>query len=441
MKSKIIYLLLASILILTSCGQKNESQSTNKDSNELEGEITFWHSFTQGPRKEYIEKKADAFMKKHPKVKIKIETFAWPEFHTKWTTGVQAGQVPDISTAMPNDVSLMIDADVLSDVDGVINDIGKDKFYKGPLEEGEHNGKHYSLPLYSHAQVMWYRKDLLKKVNEDVPKTWDDFERVTNKISEKGTYGVSVPMGTGDMMASRFLNFYVRSHGEKLVKDGKADLTNKVAIDGINYWIDRYHKNSPKGSINFKVLDQATLFYQGKTAFDFNSGFQISGVETNSKDLLDKISAAPIPKANASDKDKGIETTNVPIVVWKQSKHKDISRAFLKELYNEDDYVDFLLSTPGGMLPVLKGVSDKSKYKSNPTIKRFKPEIDMIEKQISEGTAIGMEDGPNVEASVLTTQSIIEEMFQEIVAKGVKTEDAAKKAEDKLNRQFEIMNR
>ena len=441
MKSKFLYLLLVSILILASCGQKDETETSNKNSNELEGEITFWHSFTQGPRKEYIEKKAEVFMKKHPKVKIKIETFAWPEFHTKWTTGVQAGQVPDISTAMPNDVSLMIDANVLSDVDGVINDIGKDKFYSGPLKEGEKNGKHYSIPLYSHAQVMWYRKDLLKKVNEEVPKTWDDFERVTDKISKEGTYGISVPMGTGDLMATRFLNFYVRSHGEKLIKNGKADLTNKRAIDGINYWVNRYHSSSPKGSINFKVLDQATLFYQGKTAFDFNSGFQISGVKANSPDLLKKISAAPIPTQKSSEKSEGIETTNVPLVQWKHSKHKDISRAFIQELYKEDDYVDFLLSTPGGMLPVMKGVSDNPKYKSNETIKAFKPEIDMIERQISHGTAIGMEDGPNVEASILTTQNIIEEMFQEIVTTDISTEDAAKKAEDKLNRQFQIMNR
>src|SRR5699024_11990065 len=83
------------------------------------------------------------------------------------------------------------------------------------------------------------------------------------------------------------------------------------------------------------------------------------------------------------------------------------------------------------MLPVLKGISDKPKYQENPNIKRFKPEIDMIEKQISQGTAIGMEDGPNIEASILTTQNIIEEMFQEIVTTDISTEDAAKKAEER----------
>ena len=35
---------------------------------ELEGEITFWHSFTQGPRLERIQAAADAFMAEHPKV-------------------------------------------------------------------------------------------------------------------------------------------------------------------------------------------------------------------------------------------------------------------------------------------------------------------------------------------------------------------------------------
>ena len=40
------------------------------------GEITFWHSFTQGPRLETIQKAADKFMAENPGVKINIETFS-----------------------------------------------------------------------------------------------------------------------------------------------------------------------------------------------------------------------------------------------------------------------------------------------------------------------------------------------------------------------------
>ena len=49
----------------------SESTSTDaqntEESKDLEGEITFWHSFTQGPRMEKIQAAADAFMAEHHK--------------------------------------------------------------------------------------------------------------------------------------------------------------------------------------------------------------------------------------------------------------------------------------------------------------------------------------------------------------------------------------
>ena len=414
MKKKIILLLISVLFLIISCGGSKQSNETG----ELEGEIVFWHSFTQGPRNEFMKQAAEEFMKKHPKVKIKIETFAWPEFYTKWTTGLQAGQVPDVSTALPNHVVELLQADALVPIDDVIDHIGKDRFYTAPLTEGEMNGKHYSIPLYSHAQVMWYRKDLLQAAGLEVPKTWAELFEAAKKLNNPPqVYGLSVPMGLGDMMATRFLNFYVRSAGETLItKDGKANLTSKAAIDGINYWVNMYKAVSPKGSVNFKVLDQATLYYQGKTAFDFNSGFQIGGVKQNSPDLLDKIAAAPMPKVNASDPEQGIETSNIPIIVWKNSKHPEIAKAFVESLYEKEKYIKFLHSVP--------------------IIKQFQDTITVINNAVDKGTAIGMEFGPKPEAGIITSQGVIEKMFQEIILKNVPVEEAAKKAEKELNDLF-----
>ena len=50
---------------------------------DLQGEIVFWHSFTQGPRLETLQKIADDFMAIHPGVKITMETFSWGDFYTK----------------------------------------------------------------------------------------------------------------------------------------------------------------------------------------------------------------------------------------------------------------------------------------------------------------------------------------------------------------------
>ena len=98
MKKKLA-LLLAGILTvgsLVGCGgdsgtKNGESKSSVNADGELKGDITFWHSFTQGPRLEVIQETADQFMKDNPEVNITIETFSWGDFYTKWTTGLASG--------------------------------------------------------------------------------------------------------------------------------------------------------------------------------------------------------------------------------------------------------------------------------------------------------------------------------------------------------------
>ncbi|WP_394920487.1 ABC transporter substrate-binding protein [uncultured Robinsoniella sp.] len=442
MKRKLAILLIGTMLvssILSGCGQgDNKSDSKTADvSGEMKGDITFWHSFTQGQRLDVIQATADQFMEENPGVKITIETFSWGDFYTKWTTGLASGNVPDMSTALPGHVVEMMDAEALVSVDDLIDEIGRDRFSESALSEGEKDGSCYSLPLYSHAQVMWYRKDLLKEAGLEVPKTWKEFAEAAKALTKNGVYGCSFPCGSNDLMGTRFLNFYVRSEGGSLLTDDlKADLTSDLAIDGINYWLDIYKNCSPKDSVNYAVLDQATLFYQGKTAFDFNSGFQIGGVETNSPDLSDQIDCAMLPKINADDPDYGAETSNIPMVVWQNSEHPEICKAFIKKLYDKDTYMKFLEATPVGMLPSITGISDTPEYQKNETVKKFSNAVDVITKTMDMGTAIGFEKGPSVEAGLLTSQGIIESMFQDIITNGTDVKKAAKTAEDKLNEVF-----
>lgn len=441
MKRKVLSTILSLALaatMLAGCGGKTADSGSKGTTGELDGEIVFWHSFTQGPRLEVIQKAADEFVKENPKVKIKIETFSWNDFYTKWTTGLASGNVPDMSTALPGQVAEMINYDALAPINDLINDIGKDKFSENALAEGTVDGKQYSIPLYSHAQVMWVRKDLLKANNLKVPETWDELYNVAKTLTKDGVYGCSFPTGTNDFQATNFLNFYVKSGGGSLLTDDlKANLTSSLAIDGINYWLKMYKDCSPKDSINYDVLQQATLYYQGKTAFDFNSGFQISGVSKNSPNLLNEVDCFPIPKINASDERKGITTANQPMVVWKKSKHPEICKAFMKTLYKEDTYIKFLHATPVGMLPAIKGISDTEAYKNNDTIRQFQHAEGVISDAVKIGTAIGFEHGPNVQAGIMTNQHVIEKMFQDIITNGTDVKVAAKAAEDKLNSLFE----
>lgn len=55
---------------------------------------------------------------------------------------------------------------------------------------------------------------------------------------------------------------------------------------------------------------------------------------------------------------------------------------------------------------------------------------------VEKGTAIGYEHGPSIQAGFLTSQGIIESMFQDIITNGTDVKKAAKTAEKQLNELF-----
>ncbi len=82
---------------------------------------------------------------------------------------------------------------------------------------------------------------------------------------------------------------------------------------------------------------------------------------------------------------------NIPLVVWKTSKHPEISKAFIETLYQKDRYIKFLQSVPVGMLPAIKGISDDPAYANNPMVKQFSHAEKVISAAVEKGTAIGYE--------------------------------------------------
>ncbi|HIY22333.1 MAG TPA: sugar ABC transporter substrate-binding protein [Candidatus Flavonifractor merdigallinarum] len=446
---KLLAMAMALAMMLTTlvgCGGDTQSSAApsgggGDSAGGLQGEITFWHCFTQGARMDAIQAAADQFMKDNPGVKINIETMSWGDFNTKWNAGLTTGDLPDMSIAQnTGEVAEMLNADVLASMENVVNTVGADRFSENALADMTQDGVVYGVPYYSHAQVMWYRQDLLDAAGLEVPKTWDEFYDTAVALTKDGVYGAAVSMSPNDLLSTRYLNFYVQSGGGSLLNDDlTANLTSDLAIDGINFWLKVYKDCSPAETINYTVNDHATLFYQGLTAFDFNSGFMISGVESNRPDLLDSISCAPLPTLKEGDPYYSAEATHIPLVIWKNTEHADICEAFINYLFEDDNYVAFLAAVPVGMLPSLTGIEELDAYKNNETVVKFADEAAVITEAVNAGRAIGFEHGPSVQAGLLTSQGVIEEMFQDIVTNGTDVMTAAQNAEAKLNEIFEVM--
>lgn len=447
MKKTIVAIILICIMTggLLACGAGEAAVADdppNEEENKtLSGEITFWHSFVQGSRMEAVERAIKQFEVKYPNVKVHVETMPWSDFKSRWKAGVETGDLPDISTACNMyDVEEMVHAGILQPTDEVIDAIGRDKFSDNVLGKLTQDDGVYGIPYYSHAYVMWFRKDLLSQAGLSVPETWEELYEAAKTLTDRdnGIYGCPVSMGPQDFMSTINLHMYVRSGGGSLLKDdGTANLTSDLALAGIDYWVRMYEDCSPKETVDYSVIEQAGLFYEGKTAFDFNSGFHISGVAGKREDLLPAISCQTLPRMNKGDEPYSAVVSHIPLVLYRDADSTDVCKVFLKFLYEEENYIDFLDSIPVGMLPSIRGIAGTERYQSNEMRKQFAAEEEIIREAMLNGTALGFENGPNLQAGILTSSGVIEKMFQEIVKDGKPIGEAAQDAEDELNRLFE----
>ena len=89
MKKRLLSIMLTVIMgatLLVGCGgNSSKGSAAEAEPGKLKGEITFWHSFTQGARLETIQAVADQFMKDILKWKLILKLFLGEIF-------IQSGQ-------------------------------------------------------------------------------------------------------------------------------------------------------------------------------------------------------------------------------------------------------------------------------------------------------------------------------------------------------------
>ena len=107
MKKKIILLLISVLFLIISCGGSKKSNETG----ELEGEIVFWHSFTQGPRNEFMKQAAEEFMKKASDEMIKAH-----EIQTDLIVKEAGGEKIDVGLIMVHSQDHLMGAILFKDL-------------------------------------------------------------------------------------------------------------------------------------------------------------------------------------------------------------------------------------------------------------------------------------------------------------------------------------
>ncbi|MBO1912404.1 extracellular solute-binding protein, partial [Microvirga sp. 3-52] len=152
--------------------------------------------------------------------------------------------------------------------------------------------KLYGLPILQEAYTYLYNVDVVKDIGEDpenLPATWDEFEKWAEKAKAKGYYATSF-QGGGSMNGTLY-PFLWQAGGKVVTEDNEVLINNEAGVEAFAF-IDKMYKNGwiPEDSIT--AMEHDALWEGGKMLAVQGSGISVSRMI--SSDLFDFVIAPPM---------------------------------------------------------------------------------------------------------------------------------------------------
>ena len=179
-------------------------------------------------------------------------------------------------------------------------------------------GKIYALPVWTDVLSMFYNKDLFNTAGIAVlPKTWEDFIKVVQKLTNKDKFGNLVKsgaaIGTADNVenAADILGLLMLQTGTKMISDdgSRAAFNEAITVNGVNYkpgesalrfYTDFANPKSSAYAWNDKLSNSFDAFASGQAAIIFDYAVNIPRLKQKNPNL--RLGVAPVPQLSGGGK-------------------------------------------------------------------------------------------------------------------------------------------
>ena len=217
--------------------------------------------------------------------------------------------------------------------------IGMDRYPAAFAKSAQFEGRTIGFPLRAHAQLMFYRKDVLAEVGMDPPRTWDDVVAVADAIRAKGldVEPLALYFHNDGNRQNLFiwLNFLWAAGAD--VFDAKTcpvwDSEAGLAATEDYIALHTVHKATNPSSISFVEQDARQSFQQGKSAMIPVWWWAYSPFVNPKSSVLakDQVGFAGMPAYKGRTVTYAI---SMPFSISKYSKHQGAAWEFMKWLSN-----------------------------------------------------------------------------------------------------------
>ncbi len=221
--------------------------------------------------------------------------------------------------------------------DGISMDRYPAAFAKAASFKGEVTG----MPLRSHAQLFFYRADVLKDIGAEPPRTWDDVVAIGRTMRARRPD--IEPLGfcfhnDGNRQNLFAWSNFVWSAGGRIFDDQmRPAWTEPAAMEATEYYIGLLTKEKivNPASVSFVEQDMRVSFQQGKTAMMPLWWWAYSPMITPGQSILtpEQVGFVAVPSYKGKVFTSAI---SMPFSISAYSKKQDAAWEFLKWLSNPD---------------------------------------------------------------------------------------------------------
>lgn len=317
--------------------------------------LNFFHFQSEG--QETFTQIVKKFEAANPNIKVEMDLSGGDQYKTILRTKFASNEAADIVGVHPG----ISDAITYAKA-GYLLDLSKEAFIKniqdGALRMGSYNGKVYALPIDTSYIAVFYNKDIFRKLNLSVPKTWKQFLEVGEKLKQNGITPIAI--GNKDLWVTQLIPYAIaptviyskNPNFDKLMYDGKAKFNGLEWKKVMAMYLELDKKGYfNEGQLSTTYDQSLALFAQGKTAMTIMGTWALNPVKELNKDIQIGLFVLP-----ASDDGNNWASAAVGgmLGISANSKHKAEARKFLRFFIQQANYEFYLTNTKN--FPTVKGM-------------------------------------------------------------------------------------
>lgn len=361
---------LAITLVLSACSSSGggvtttsrQSPATNGGSVSPKEPVTI--EFATGADSTGEKKRSiDRFNQSHKDIQIKyVELPQVPNDQlTRYSTWFNSkSSTPDLLMTDVTWPKMFAAAGWITPLDEFVDKDYLSRFFPSAVDVANIDGKHYGIEGNIDVGLMYYRKDLLEKYGQQLPKTWKEMENVSKIILQKendpNLVGYVFQGAKIEGATINWLEFLWGLGGDINDSSGKIKVDTPQGIEAMKTMDSLVHgsKISPVSVANSSPNDNAIVFGNGNAIFMRNWPNQYSNLaSTKSKDKYD---VAPIPYSDGFA--SHASTGGWVYAINSNSKHKKEAFEAMKFFLSDEEQKSAAMNS--SMIPSVRKVFDDS---------------------------------------------------------------------------------